>query len=127
MAPVRFAALLLSLGIGLRGESAVNYDCPSEDIEQFGLTCSEDEPCTVLLELRRPMLRATGSWLPESSHSRRDAAQFVAGERRRRGYVDRAVDPDAQRGAGADRVLGRPTGWVSGESINPLARNRFCC
>ena len=48
---VKFAALLLSLVIGLRAESPVTYDCPAKDIELFGLNCTEDEPCPVLLEL----------------------------------------------------------------------------
>src|SRR3954471_22408331 len=51
MAPVRLVALLISCAIALRAESHVTYDCPPEDIEQFGLNCSVDEPCTVLLEL----------------------------------------------------------------------------
>nr|MDP9115297.1 hypothetical protein [Acidobacteriota bacterium] len=48
---MKFAGLLLSLVVGLRAEPPVIYDCPSTDIDLFGLTCTEQDPCPVLLEL----------------------------------------------------------------------------
>jgi photosystem II stability/assembly factor-like uncharacterized protein len=29
----------------------VDYTCPAEDIESFGLTCSEDQPCPIFFEV----------------------------------------------------------------------------
>ena len=50
---MKTAALLLSWVVGLSAQSAVpvGYNCPLADIEQFGLNCSEQEPCQVMLEL----------------------------------------------------------------------------
>ena len=126
MAPVRFAALLLSLGIGLRGESAVNYDCPSEDIEQFGLTCSEDEPCTVLLELASADAEGNRIVVTGNLHTR-DATLLSLLLVSDDGGVTWTEPLIRMRNAALEQIefWDGQTGWVSGESINPLARNPF--
>ena len=50
---VRAPLLLIALPILLAAEDPlrVEYACPAADIDKFGLTCSEDEPCEVFLEL----------------------------------------------------------------------------
>ena len=44
---------MLSLPLVLVAQDPIRleYTCPPADIERFGLTCSEDEPCEVFLEL----------------------------------------------------------------------------
>lgn len=50
---VRAPLLLLALPILLAAEDPVrvDYACPTEDVDKFGLICSQDEPCDVFLEL----------------------------------------------------------------------------
>ena len=47
--------LLLSLAVPIllaaEDPVRVDYACPAADVDKFGLTCSEDEPCEVFLEL----------------------------------------------------------------------------
>ena len=43
--------LLLPLLAAAQDAIRVEYACPTADVEKFGLTCSEDEPCDVFLEL----------------------------------------------------------------------------
>jgi len=49
----RLSLLFLALPILLAAEDPirVDYACPAADVDRFGLTCSEDEPCDVFLEL----------------------------------------------------------------------------
>jgi len=49
----RLSLLFLALPILLAAEDPirVDYACPAADVYRFGLTCSEDEPCDVFLEL----------------------------------------------------------------------------
>lgn len=102
------------------------YDCPPKDIELFGLNCSEEEPCAVLLELTSAEAAGNRVLVTGNLHTR-DATLFsllLASDdvgatwiepaaRLRNGALEQIEFWDAQ------------TGWISGESINPLARNPF--
>jgi hypothetical protein len=123
---VRFAALLLSCVVGLRAESAVTYDCPPEDIEQFGLNCSEDEPCTVLLELASAEAVGNRIIVTGNLHTRNAtllSLLLVSDD----GGVTWTEPVIRMRNAAFEQIefWDAQTGWVSGESINPLARNPF--
>src|SRR5262245_27416588 len=50
---VRIAVLLVSLAGLVRAASPIHFEyaCPEKDIDSFGLTCSERDPCAVFLEL----------------------------------------------------------------------------
>ena len=50
---VRLFAILLALALPLRAQAPQKIDkvCSAEDVVFFGLTCSEDDPCPVFLEL----------------------------------------------------------------------------
>jgi len=49
--PLTFCFLLFPILLEAEDAKRVEYVCSPEDVEQFGLTCSEDEPCEVFLEL----------------------------------------------------------------------------
>jgi hypothetical protein len=53
MVAVRFrlCLLLFPLLLAAQNVTRVDYACPADDLEKFGLTCSEEEPCDVFLEL----------------------------------------------------------------------------
>ena len=123
---VRFAALLLSCVVVLRADSHVTYDCSPEDIEQFGLNCSEDEPCTVLLELSAAEAAGNRIVVTGNLHTR-DATLLSLLLTSDDGGVTWAEPVIRMRNAAFEQIefWDGQTGWVSGESINPLARNPF--
>src|SRR4029077_12522453 len=50
--PLRSSVLLLfPIMLAAQDATRLDYACPADDVDRFGLTCSEDEPCDVFLEL----------------------------------------------------------------------------
>ena len=123
---MKFAALLISCVIALRADSHVTYDCPPEDIEQFGLNCSEEEPCTVLLELSAADAAGNRIVVTGNLHTR-DATLLSLLLTSDDGGVTWNEPVIRMRNAAFEQIefWDAQTGWVSGESINPLARNPF--
>lgn len=124
--PVKVAALLLSLVVGLRAESPVTYDCPPKDIDLFGLNCSEEEPCAVLLELTSAEAAGNRILVAGNLHTR-DATLFsllLASDDNGLTWIEPAL---RMRNAALEQIefWDPQTGWISGESIDPLARNPF--
>ena len=50
-ARLTFSLLMFPLLLAADDPVRVEYTCTAADLEKFGLTCSEDEPCDVFLEL----------------------------------------------------------------------------
>jgi photosystem II stability/assembly factor-like uncharacterized protein len=123
---VKVAALLLSLVVGLHAESAVTYDCPAKDIELFGLNCTDEEPCAVLLELTSAEAAGNRVLVAGNLHTR-DATLFsllLASDDNGLTWTEPA--PRLRNAALEQIEFWDPqTGWISGESIDPLARNPF--
>jgi photosystem II stability/assembly factor-like uncharacterized protein len=123
---VRFAALLLSCVVVLCADSHVTYDCSPEDIEQFGLNCSEDEPCTVLLELSAAAAAANRIVVTGNLHTRDVTllSLLLTSDDVGVTWTEPVI---RMRNAAFEQIefWDGQTGWVSGESINPLARNPF--
>jgi photosystem II stability/assembly factor-like uncharacterized protein len=124
---VKVAALLLSWVVGLSASAVpVAYDCPPADIEQFGLNCSEREPCQVLLELTSADAAGNRILVTGNLHTR-EATLFSL----LLGSDDGGLtwqEPAARlRNAALEQIefWDPQTGWISGESIDPLARNPF--
>ena len=125
---MKFAALLLSCVVGLTAQSPVPvaYDCPPKDIELFGLNCSEEEPCAVLLELTSAEAAGNRVLVTGNLHTR-DATLFsllLASDDVGATWIEPAA---RLRNAALEQIefWDAQTGWISGESINPLARNPF--
>jgi len=118
--------LLLSCVVVVRAESPVTYDCPAEDIEHFGLICSEDQPCTVLLELTAAEAAGNRIVVTGNLHTR-DATLLSLLLTSDDGGVIWTEPVQRMRNAALEQIefWDAQTGWVSGESINPLARNPF--
>lgn len=107
----------------------VDYTCPAQDIETFGLTCSEDQPCPIFFEVSA--VDSFGSRL------------FVAGDIHTATTTLYAVLLSTEDG-GANwsesiprlpsaafeqfQVIGdhgQGHGWLSGQSLEPLPRDPF--
>ena len=124
------AAALLLLGILLQAQTEgpirVDYACPAEDIEAFGLGCSPDDPCAVFLEIAS--VEAVGSklFLTGNLHTDRTTLYglLLASEDGGRTFAEPVK---RLRSAALDQIefLDGSRGWISGQSIEPLPRDPF--
>jgi photosystem II stability/assembly factor-like uncharacterized protein len=102
------------------------FQCTDEDIQLSGLTCSEDDPCPIYLELTA--VEAPGSRLLVAGNLHTSAVTVFStllasddGGRTWREAHERI------RSAALDRIqfLDRETGWVAGEKLSPLPQDPF--
>jgi hypothetical protein len=125
---VKVAVLLLIWVVGLSGQSPapVAYDCPPTDIEQFGLNCSEQEPCAVLLELTAADAAGNRILVTGNLHTR-EATLFSLLLASDDGGLTWSEPAARLRSAALEQIefWDPQTGWISGESVDPLARNPF--
>jgi photosystem II stability/assembly factor-like uncharacterized protein len=104
----------------------VPFSCTDEDIQQAGLTCTEDDPCPVYLELTAVESVGTRIFLAGNLHSSAVTlasallASDDAGHTWREPY-------DRVRSASLDRIqfLDAETGWAAGEVLSPLPQDPF--
>lgn len=102
------------------------YQCSLEDIHWAGLTCSEDEPCPIYLELSS--IEAVGERVFAAGNIHSDAVTLYS-------VLLSSVDgghswqvgPDSVRGAGLDRIqfLDALTGWIGGQTLFPIPQDPF--
>lgn len=125
-ARLTFSLLMFPLLLAAEDAVRVEYTCSAADLEKFGLTCSEDEPCDVFLELAS--VEGVGSTLFAAGNLHTVTTTLygvllVSGDggktwsepnpRIPAAALDQVQFPDFQRG------------WVSGVNIEPLARDPF--
>jgi photosystem II stability/assembly factor-like uncharacterized protein len=102
------------------------YSCSAEDIRAGGLSCTEDEPCAIFLEISAV----------DSNGHRILAAGNIHSESVTLSSVLLTSDDDGKtwteayppiRSAGLDRIqfLDSQNGWISGGELSPLPRNPF--
>jgi len=121
-----FLVLLLPLLLAAEDPTRVDYACPAEDVEKFGLICSEDEPCDVFLELGS--VEGVGSTIFAAGNLHTLATTLygvllMSGDggktwsepipRIQAAALDQVQFPDFQHG------------WASGVTVEPLARDPF--
>lgn len=104
----------------------VPFQCREDDIQSFGLGCTEEEPCPLYLELAA--FETLGNQLYVAGNIHSDAATL---------YSILLVSADGGkswrepfqriRGASLDRILfnGFEHGWIIGGTVNPIARDPF--
>ena len=125
-ARLTFSLLMFPLLLAAEDPVRVEYTCPAADLEKFGLTCSEEEPCDVFLELTS--VEGVGSTIFAVGNLHTVTTTLygvllVSGDggktwsepnpRIPAAALDQVQFPDFQRG------------WVSGVNIEPLARDPF--
>jgi hypothetical protein len=125
---VRLFVLFLVSFISLAAQSAVHvaYDCSSEDAEIFGLNCSEDRPCPVYLELTSAAAAGDRLFVAGNLHTSDTTLFSILLASEDMGLTWTEPSPRL-RNAALEQIefLDAQTGWVSGESIDPLTRNPF--
>jgi hypothetical protein len=105
---------------------SVPFHCTEEDIAQAGLTCSEEAPCPVYVDLTA--VASIGSKLFVTGNLHSDSATLYSLLLESDDGGESWTEPVARiRGAGLDLIQfpDFEHGWISGEMLQPLARDPF--
>jgi hypothetical protein len=102
------------------------FECTGEDIQWAGMTCSEDEPCPIYLELS--IAEGVGSHILTAGNIHSDTVTLYSvllssGDA---GHTW-TLGTDAYRGAGLDHIqfVDPLTGWISGQTLYPISQDPF--
>ena len=120
--------LLLSLPLLLAAEDAtrVRYNCPAEDVDRFGLTCSQDEPCDIFFELAS--VEGVGSTIFAAGNLHTVTTTLYAVLLMSGDGGKTWTEPSPRIPAAALDQIEFPDfqhGWASGVTLDPLARDPF--
>jgi photosystem II stability/assembly factor-like uncharacterized protein len=126
-AAARAAGLwIFALTLAAQTPVHIAYECSPEDIDAFGLTCTEEAPCPVFLELASADAAGGRLFVTGNLHTRNATLFGVLLASEDGGVMWTEPQPRIRSGALEQiEFLDLQTGWVSGESIDPLARNPF--
>jgi len=104
----------------------VPYRCTNEDIRWAGMSCSDQEPCPVYLELTGVESAGNRLFAPGDIHTQTVTLYAVLLASEDAGSTWREVLPRI-RGAGLDRIQFADllNGWVTGEALSPLPQDPF--
>ncbi len=102
------------------------FHCTPDDIEWAGLSCLEDEPCAVYLELSAIESAGGGIFATGNIHTGAVTLYSVLVASVDEGRTWREVH-ERIRGAGLDHLqfLDGQTGWASGVTFSPLPQDPF--
>ena len=118
--------LLLPLVLMAQDPIRLEYACPPADIERFGLTCSADEPCEVFLELASADAVGSTIFAAGNLHT---VTTTLYGVLLASGDEGKSwTEPNPRIPAAAlDQIqfADFQHGWVSGVTLDPLARDPF--
>jgi photosystem II stability/assembly factor-like uncharacterized protein len=118
--------LLLPLLLAAEDPTRVEYGCPAADVDKFGLTCSEDEPCDVFLELASVEGVGSTIFVVGNLHTQVTTLYGVLLMSGDGGKTWTEPTPRIE-GAALDQVQfpDFQHGWASGVTLEPLARDPF--
>ena len=102
------------------------FHCTDEDIRSAGLTCSEDEPCPVYLELAAVESTGIRIFAAGNIHTANATLYTILLGSEDNGVTWREVH-ERIRGAGLDHIqfADVETGWVGGLGFAPLPQDPF--
>jgi photosystem II stability/assembly factor-like uncharacterized protein len=105
---------------------ALPFACTAEDVQTAGLTCSEDDPCPVYLELTGVESVGTRIFAAGNLHTQTVTMFSTLLGSDDAGHTWREVH-ERLRAASLDRIqfLDPETGWASGETLSPLPQDPF--
>ena len=104
----------------------IPFQCTDEDIRSAGLTCSDQDPCPVYLELAAVESTGIRIFAAGNIHTANATLFTILLGTEDNGLTWREVH-DRVRGAGLDHIqfAGVDTGWTSGLSFSPLPQDPF--
>jgi hypothetical protein len=102
------------------------FGCTEDDVQWAGLTCSEDEPCAVYLELAAVESAAGRIFAAGNIHALDATLYSVLLVSEDAGHTWREAHQRI-RGASLDRIqfLDAELGWTSGQALSPLPQDAF--
>jgi photosystem II stability/assembly factor-like uncharacterized protein len=104
----------------------VPFRCTDEDIRWAGLSCSEDAPCSIFLEISTVEVLGNRILLAGNIHSEAVTLYSVLLASDDNGHNWREVY-ERIRGAGLDHIeyLGTDTAWIGGQVLFPFTQDPF--
>jgi len=102
------------------------FQCTADDLRWGGMTCSEDEPCPIYLELSAAEGVGDHIFAAGNIHSDTVTLYSVLLGSDDAGHTW-SQNADLYRGAGLDHIqfLDPLTGWISGEILFPISQDPF--
>ncbi len=117
---------LLPLIAAAQSPFKIPYECTPADVDAFGLNCSTEDPCPVFLELSAADSAGNRILLTGNLHTsdRTLFAVLLTSEDRGVTWTD---GYERMRSAALEQIqfADLQNGWISGESLDPLARDPF--
>ena len=104
----------------------IKYECTPEDIDAFGLNCTDEEPCQILLELASAEVMGGRMMVAGNLHTRTSTLFSLLLASDDSGVTWTEPSPRL-RNSSLEQIqfFDGLNGWVSGESVDPLPRNAF--
>jgi hypothetical protein len=125
---VRLFAAFLVLALLLRAQAPLKIDkvCSAEDVEFFGLTCSEDDPCPVFLELAAVETNGLSLFLTGNLHTVNTTllALLLRSDDAGKTWTE---SPKRIRSAALEQIqfADFQHGWIGGVKLEPLPKDPF--
>jgi len=118
--------LLAATGLFAQELQKIENVCSAEDVDAFGLTCSEDDPCPVYLELTSVDGFGASVFVTGNLHTR-DTTMFGLLFASDDGGKTWTEPVRRIRAAALEQVqfLDPQHGWISGIKLDPLPRDPF--
>lgn len=123
---MRFALVFLAISLLAQSPVKVDYACPAEDLDAFGLSCAPGDPCPVFLELSA--IEAAGGKVFAAGDLHTETTTLygllLASEDGGKTWTE----PIPRiRSAALEQIqfIDLAKGWVSGQAIEPLPRDPF--
>jgi len=119
-------ALALAATLSAQQPVRMAYECTEEEAEAFGLACTTDDPCPVFLELASADAAAGRLIAAGNLHTKNVTLYGIVLASDDNGVTWTEPFPRL-RSAALEQIefLDLQNGWISGESIDPLARDPF--
>jgi photosystem II stability/assembly factor-like uncharacterized protein len=124
---LRVPAVLLASTLMLAAQPVrVEYACPAEDVESFGLACSADDPCPVFLELASAESAGSRLFVSGNLHTATTTLYGILLASEDGGKTWTEPVPRLRNGA-FDQIqfVDLQTGWIGGQRNDPLPRDAF--
>lgn len=126
--PVRLAALFSLFAAVLAAQAPVKltYECTPADVDAFGLNCSVEEPCAVYLELASVEASGNRILVAGNVHTADRTLYSLLLASDDNGVTWTEAHPRI-RSSALEQIsfFDLQTGWISGEALEPLARDAF--
>lgn len=119
-------ALTLVRTLAAQEPVRVAYECTEDDANALGLTCTMEDPCPVFLELASAEA-AGGRLLAAGNLHTKNVTLYGIVLASEDNGVTWTEAHERIRAAAVEQIefIDLQTGWINGESIDPLARNPF--